>query len=326
MNRVHSCISRLGGAALVILFTLVLPGAANATYSIVACDSTRSCGAAVATHNLAVGATVIYARAGAGALATQFETNPNYGPAGLSLLEAGHDADQVLANLLANDGNFEGQGPAFRQLGVVSAGGSASVFTGSEALASPWAGDRYGPMYSVQGNGLAGAAVLEAMEAAFLASDGKPLAERLLLALEAGEAVGGQTIGGMSAALLVRTPDGTWSDTDFRVDASSRPIQDLRRLWNFNQAHSHMIRAERSARRSDAEAAARDIDTALVLGGDWDRIQRRAARLWASLGRSGPALEALTAFIRLNPAWGRIEIADPLYDPLRADSTFPTGI
>lgn len=316
-------LSQLPWAASALLFALALPGTANATYSIVACDSTRACGAAVTTHNLAVGATVIYARAGAGALATQFETNPNYGFAGLALLEAGEDADRVVADLLANDGDFEGQGPEFRQVGVVSARGSAAVFTGAEALASPWAGGRYGPMYAVQGNGLAGAAVVEAMEAAFLASDGKPLAERLLLALEAGEAAGGQTIGGMSAALLVRTPDGTWSDTDFRVDASARPVRDLRRLWNFNEANGRMIRADRFARRGDPAAAARTLEEALVLGGDWDRIQRRAARLWMSMGRFERALQALIAFTRLNPVWGRLEAADPLYDPLRADPAFP---
>jgi uncharacterized Ntn-hydrolase superfamily protein len=316
-------VARLPLAALALVFAAAVPGAAHATYSIVACDKTQSCGAAVTTHNLAVGATVIYARAGAGALATQFETNPNYGPAGLALLDAGQDADRVLADLLAHDGNFEDQGPEFRQVGVVSAGGSAAVFTGSEALASSWAGGRHGPMYAVQGNGLAGAAVVAAMEAAFLASEDRPLAERLLLALEAGEAAGGQTIGGMSAALLVRTPDGTFSDTDFRVDASAHPIQDLRRLWSFNQAHGRMIRADRLARRGDAEAAARAIDDALALGGDWDRIQRRAARLWITMGRPERALQALTAFVRLNPVWGRMEAADSLYDPIRNDPAFP---
>lgn len=318
-------LARLSQAAFLILAAAAVPGAAHATYSIVACDKTRSCGAAVATHNLAVGATVVYARAGAGALATQFETNPNYGPAGLALLQSGQDAERVLADLLAADGNFEDQGPEFRQVGVVSAGGTAAVFTGAEALTSTWAGGRHGPMYAVQGNGLAGAGAVEAMEAAFLASEDKPLAERLLLALEAGEAAGGQTIGGMSAALLVRTPDGTWSDTDFRVDASDHPVRDLRGLWNLNQAHGRMIRADRLARRGDPDGAARAVDEALLLGGGWDRIQRRAARLWMAMGRRERALEALIAFVRLNSVWGRMEAADSLYDPIRNDPAFPAA-
>ena len=233
------------GAAL-LLCMHALP--ARATFSIAACDADGSCGVAVATHNLAVGGSgVAWAQPRVGAVASQFETNPHYGPEGLRLMAAGTSPEQALKRLLAADGDYDDTTVAERQVGLVDAQGRQAQYTGATALASSWAGASGGPGFSVQGNGLAGAAVLDAMRDAYLASD-KPLADRLLLALEAGEAAGGQRSGRMSAALLVRTPEGGWRDTDLRVDSAAQPIAAMRVMFEQRQAHAAMIRAEQRVR------------------------------------------------------------------------------
>src|SRR3954468_11056709 len=199
---------------------LALPSVAGATFSIVACDREGDCGAAVATNNLAVGATVPYAQANVGALVSQFETNPTYGAKGLALLSSGQSPDATVKQLLDGDSNFDGTTIAERQVGIVDAKGRSASYTGAEALRSLWAGAAHGDGYSVQGNGLAGEHVVSAMQRAFLGAPG-PLAERLMASLEAGEKAGGQTIGRLSAALIVRTTQGVWQDIDLRVDGAA---------------------------------------------------------------------------------------------------------
>jgi|SRR5580700_1150740 hypothetical protein len=127
------------------LLLMLLAGAdcAQATYSIVACDAkTRECGVAVETNNLAVGASVPYAQAGVGAVASQFETNPHYGPRGLALLAQGMSPAEAMKKILAEDGNFDGQGIAARQVGIVRAStGGLRVTPGKKRLA------RSGPVH-----------------------------------------------------------------------------------------------------------------------------------------------------------------------------------
>lgn len=301
---------------------LVLLGAgpASATFSIVACDSNKNCGAAVATNNLAVGATVIYAKAGVGAVASQFETNPSHGPKGLAMLEAGRHADATLSELIRTDDGFEGQDASFRQIGIVGMTGSGASYTGKEAADSPWAGTLTGRGYSIQGNGLVGAEVLKAMRDRYLAARGT-LANRLLEALEAGQGGGGQTSGKLSAALLVRTPDGGFQDVDLRVDAADQPIPALRRLLGMHEANDAMARAERAVRNGHIDEARSSVADAIRLGPGWDRIWRRAARFYISIGDRGAALEALAAFAGTNPVWAKREISDPLYAPLWRESS-----
>src|SRR5687767_8414233 len=194
-----------------MVIAMALSPLAHATFSIAACDRDGSCGVAVATNNLAVGSSVIYAKAKVGALATQFETNPAYGPEGLALLAKRLSPEDAVARLLATDGNFDGTTIAFRQVGLVDAEGRSAVYTGKEVMSSTWAGSIHGKGYSVQGNGLTSEHVVIAMKDAFLSHNG-PLAERLMASLEAGQQAGGQATGKFSAALLVRTPEGTWQD------------------------------------------------------------------------------------------------------------------
>jgi len=307
--------------AMPVLCVLLMPSVAGATFSIAACDRNGDCGVAVATNNLAVGASVAYAQAKTGALVTQFETNPNYGPKGLGLLAAGKAPDMVVKALLDGDGDFDGTTIEERQIAVVDAKGKAATFTGSEAMESPWAGARHGDGYSVQGNGLAGEAVITAMEQSFLAAKG-PLAQRLMASLEAGQAAGGQTIGKFSAALLVRTSDGAWQDIDLRVDGAAEPIPDLRRLMEQHYALQAIIRAEHLAKKGAKDEARAAIAEALHRSGQWDRIWRRAARLAMSMGDTRSALDYLGVFVSINPVWGRIELQDALYAPLRGQAQF----
>jgi uncharacterized Ntn-hydrolase superfamily protein len=298
----------------------VFPFASVATFSIAACAPDGACGVAVATNNLAVGASVAYARAGAGALATQYETNPAYGPRGLDLLATGMSPADVMAELLAKDGNFDGTTVAARQVGIVNAAGASAIYTGDEAAASSWAGSRHGKGYAVQGNGLVSERVVTAMETEFL-SCRRALAQCLMASLEAGENAGGQTTGRLSAAVLVRTPAGGWEDIDLRVDASASPVPDLRRLVDRRYAHQAMINAERLADRGKTADAKVSLAEALHLSGQWDRIWPRR-RLSMKLGQPEEALGQLGVFAAANPAWARIELQDPIYQPLRGNALF----
>jgi uncharacterized Ntn-hydrolase superfamily protein len=288
-----------------MLAALVASQAANATFSIAACDKTGDCGVAVATNNLSVGATVPYASAGIGALATHFETNPNYGPLGLSLLTKGVSARQCLAALLESDGNFEGLGTDFRQVSVVSPNQDAATFTGDRAQAARWAGGRHGPGYAIIGNGLEGERVVAQMEAAFLGMQGS-LATRLMTALAAGESAGGQRTGGLSASLLVRTRAGGFQDVDLRVDANTKAVDALGRLLDMRLAHEAMLRAERLAGSESGAAYKQAIADALRLAPAWDRIWLRAARLEQRSAKPMRTCEYLAKVFALNPAWGAI--------------------
>ncbi len=203
------------------------------TYSIVACDlAAEQWGVAVQSKFLAVGSVVPWAEPGAGAVATQSYANPRYGPDGLTLLRQGCSAQEVVDELTAAD-----DGRAHRQVGVVDAKGRAATFTGDKC--QDWAGGRTGDGYSAQGNILVSAATVDALAETFEASSG-PLAERLLAALAAGQAAGGDSRGQQSAALLVVERDGGYaglSDTlvDLRIDDHQRPIEELRRLYRAHQ-------------------------------------------------------------------------------------------
>lgn len=217
------------------LLLLALPAAvaaappAPATFSIVAADpDAGELGVAVASRFFAVGTVVPHARAGIGAVATQAFANTTFGPRGLDLLERGLTPEEAVRVLLRGD-----EGAEQRQVGVVSADGGSATYTGPGCTA--WAGGRSGPGYAVQGNILAGEAVVEAMERAFLDSRGRPLAQRLFLALEAGDAAGGDSRGKQSAALLVVREGagyGGWTDraVDLRVDDHPEPFEELGRL------------------------------------------------------------------------------------------------
>ena len=204
-----------------------------ATYSLVACDLDRGqWGVATQSKFLAVGSVVPWAEPGAGAVATQSYANPRYGPDGLALLRQGLSAEEVVTRLTdADDGRDE------RQLGVVDAAGRGATYTGSACL--DWAGGRTGPGYAAQGNILVSGDTVDALAESFEASEG-PLPARLIEALVAAQAAGGDRRGQQSAALIVVQRDGGYaglSDSlvDLRVDDHEAPIEELRRLYALHQ-------------------------------------------------------------------------------------------
>lgn len=204
-----------------------------ATFSIAAFDAQNGdLGVAVASKFLAVGAVVPWARAGAGAVATQAHANIAYGPDGLALLERGHTAQTALDALLAADEMRE-----HRQVGIVDIHGGAAAHTGKECM--DWAGHVTGPGFAAQGNFLAGAGVVQAIVDAFTAAQGE-LAERLLAGLTAGDMAGGDRRGRQSAALYVARAGGAYGGLldryiDLRVDDHPAPIAELARLLKLHR-------------------------------------------------------------------------------------------
>ena len=207
-----------------------------ATFSIVAVDPrTGEIGVAVQSRFLAVGAVVPWAKAGVGAVATQALGNTTYGPAGLRLLAAGISPEHAIERLTLPDEDRD-----VRQVGMVSADGRAATFTGPECRA--WAGGRIGKNYAVQGNILAGEGVVTAMAESFekSAESGKELSQRLLDALAAGQAAGGDKRGMQSAALLVVREGWGYAGLndryrDLRVDDHPEPIAELQRIYDLHR-------------------------------------------------------------------------------------------
>jgi uncharacterized Ntn-hydrolase superfamily protein len=199
------------------------------TFSLVACDlEAGEWGVSVASKFLAVGAVVPWARGDVGAIATQSYANVTYGPNGLGLLAGGADAQSALDGLVADD-----PGRDQRQAGIVDAAGGSATFTGSGCF--EWAGGRTGPCFAAQGNILVGPDVVDALADTFLRTEG-PLAERLLAALAAADAVGGDRRGRQSACVIVRRTGGGYGGNndiliDLRVDDHADPVGELQRLY-----------------------------------------------------------------------------------------------
>lgn len=201
------------------------------TFSVVACDpQNEEWGVAVQSRVLAVGSLVPFAKAGAGAIATQSYANTTFGPRGLKRLAEGKSARETVDALIESD-----EGRDRRQLAIVDAQGRVAHYTGEKCL--DYAGAVTGKHFSCQGNILAGEEVLQAMAKAIEETEG-PLADRLLAALIAGQAAGGDTRGQQSAALLVVREGagyGGFGDRmiDLRVDDHEKPIEELGRLLDL---------------------------------------------------------------------------------------------
>ncbi len=206
------------------------------TFSIVAYEpETESWGVAVASKCLAVGFAVPWGGAHAGAVATQALANLSYGPDGVTLLRSGHSAADVVKALVTPD-----KLASHRQLGVVDARGEAANHTGADCL--PWAGGFTDGEVSLQGNILAGPQVLEQMLKAYRGSKGEPLQVRLISALKAGDAAGGDRRGRQSAAVRVWREGASYGGgldvfVDLRVDDSPEPIPELARLVGLHNLY-----------------------------------------------------------------------------------------
>jgi len=198
------------------------------TFSIVGFDpDTQEIGVAVQSKFPCVGMMVPWAKAGVGAVATQAWGNPKYGPDGLALLEKGHSVDEVVQLLTAAD-----EGAEDRQFGVIDGSGRAASFTGDRCM--DWAGGIVGENFACQGNILVSGATVEAMAEAFVTTEGD-LAEKLTMALVAGQAAGGDSRGQQAAALYIAKENAGYLGNndryiDIRVDEHPDPITELRRI------------------------------------------------------------------------------------------------
>jgi len=205
------------------------------TFSIVACDlKEKTWGVAVASKFPAVGSVVPWAQADAGAVATQSFSNASFGPRGLQMMDGGISAENTLAKLLMDDPDRE-----LRQVGLVDAKGRAATFTGSGCF--PWAGGVTGKGYAIQGNILANAKVVPAMEKKFLSTKGD-LPSRLYAALLAGDRAGGDKRGRQSAAIYVAKPNGGYGGfidrwIDYRVDDHEDPVPRLGELIQLHRLY-----------------------------------------------------------------------------------------
>lgn len=205
------------------------------TFSIVGRDAeTGDLGVAVQSKFLAVGAVVPWLKAEVGAVATQAWANPSYGPRGLALLEAGHSAEQALQALTSDDPQA-----ADRQAGIVDAQGRGATYTGDKCFS--WAGGLAGPNFAAQGNILVSEATVQALADTFQAERG-PLWRRLLTALAAGQAAGGDSRGMQSATLVVVREAGGYGGLndrfiDLRVDDHASPIAELGRLLDMYELY-----------------------------------------------------------------------------------------
>ena len=193
------------------------------TWSIIALDNaTGQIGIAVATRFFAVGARVPHIAPGIGGVATQALVNPYYGIDGVRLLREGKSPHEIVETLIAGDSGRES-----RQLHIMDAQGQIAAHTGRDCV--DWCGHLKGENFSIAGNMLAGASVLDETAKAYLANESLPVARRLIAAMRAGEKAGGDQRGKQSAALLIHENE-EWSALDLRVDDHADPLAELERL------------------------------------------------------------------------------------------------
>jgi len=196
------------------------------TWSLLARDSSGRFGVAIASRFFAVGSLCVHTRRAVGALATQALMNPLYGPAGIAMLAEGRHPADIVTALAAADARR-----AQRQLHVIGASGAGAAYTGDACI--DWRGHQVHDDFSVAGNMLAGPQVLQATADAFVAAAGRPLAERLIAAMAAGEAAGGDKRGKQSAALRIQGGED-YAELDLRVDDHAEPIIELQRLYEVS--------------------------------------------------------------------------------------------
>jgi uncharacterized Ntn-hydrolase superfamily protein len=239
-------------------------GSCQVTWSIIARErESGKFGIAVATRFLAVGALVPHTAAGVGAVATQALVNRHYGVKGLDLLRAGESAAATVDKLVAADA-----GRDHRQVHVMDGEGRFAAHTGASCVS--WCGHIKDRDFSVAGNMLAGAAVLDATASAYQATHALPFARRLIAALRAGEAAGGDKRGRQSAALRIHGEED-WSDLDLRVDDHPKPVAELERLEAVSREYFvHFARFLPSRRNpvgiTDRAVIERELASAVAAG------------------------------------------------------------
>lgn len=271
------------------------------TYSIVARDpETGELGVAVQSHWFSVGSIVAWAEAGVGAVATQSFVDPSYGKNGLEFMRSGKSAPDTLKELLAKD-----EGREVRQVAMIDAQGRVDAWTGKNDIQA--AGHIVGKNFSVQANLMLNDKVWPAMARAFESAKGD-LAERMLAALDAAQAAGGDIRGRQSAALIVVTgkPTGqAWKDRtfDLRVDDSPEPLQELRRLVRLQRAYNHMNAGDLAVEKKDNEGALREYGAAEKLVPDNAEMIYWHAVALVNMGRVDESLPLFRKVFAMDRNW-----------------------
>jgi uncharacterized Ntn-hydrolase superfamily protein len=271
------------------------------TYSIVARDpATGQLGVAVQSHYFSVGTVVPWAEAGVGAIATQSIADPGYGKLGLDLIRSGKSAPDALRSLLAGD-----DGRDLRQVAMIDVRGRVAAHTGSRNI--PEAGHEVGANFAVQANLMVNDKVWPAMARAFETATGG-LAERMLAALDAAQAAGGDIRGKQSAAIVVvsGTPTGnSWVDrvVDLRVDDSKEPLKELRRLLVLRRGYDHIDAARLAQRNGEDERALTEFRAASALVPDSAELIFWHAVALVRMKRVDDALPLFRRVFQLDMAW-----------------------
>ncbi len=296
-----------------------------ATFSIVARDPmTGELGECVTSKALAGGDGGLTVKGGVGVIAHQASRSPMYGKLGIMLLEMGMSPTEALEIIQRTD-----ETPERRQIGIIDIEGRTAVYTNGGASSGPpgrWRGHRCGIDYCAQGNSLTGPEVIEAVANSFESSTG-PLAERLMAAIDAGQAAGGDARGKQTAVLIVAKPmasRGGWSDrvVDFRVDDHPEPMGELRRIYN-NKVSGDMIRSGNS-RLNDGDLAGGlgVLIGATELSPDNDNAWVAVASGYLRNDRKEEALDALRRAIELNPNNGIRLPSNPNFQSIVDDPDF----
>jgi uncharacterized Ntn-hydrolase superfamily protein len=271
------------------------------TFSIVCRDpATGELGVAVQSHWFSVGSIVAWAEAGVGAVATQSFVDPSYGKNGLDLMRSGKSAPDTLKELLAKD-----EGREVRQVGMIDAQGRVDAWTGKNDIQA--AGHIVGKDFSVQANLMLNDKIWPAMARAFETTRGD-LAERMLAALDAAQAAGGDIRGRQSAALIVVTgkPTGqAWKDRtfDLRVDDSPEPLKELRRLVRLQRAYNHMNAGDLAVEKKDNEGALREYSAAEQLVPDNAEMIYWHAVALVNMGRVDDSLPLFRKVFAMDRNW-----------------------
>ena len=306
----------------ILALTMTFSGAAAQvrplhTFSIVARDSsTGDMGVAVQSHWFSVGPLVPWAEAGVGAVATQSFVDPAYGPLGLGLMRAGKTAPQALAGLLASDA-----APQVRQVAMIDAKGNVAAHTGNKCI--PAAGHITGEQFSVEANLMLNDKVWPAMAKAYRETRGD-LADRMLAALDAAQAAGGDIRGKQSAAIIIVKGVSTgqpWKDRvmDLRVEDSNEPLKELRRLVGVQRAYEHENAGDLAVEKNDVEGALKEYGTAERMQPDNVEMKYWHAVALVNVGRIEESLPIFKAVFSANQNY--IELTPRLVkvDLLRVD-------
>lgn len=274
------------------------------TFSIVARDpDTGELGVAVQSHWFSVGAIVPWAESGVGAVATQSFVDPSYGKLGLELMRLGKSGPEALKALLAGD-----EARDVRQVAMIDAQGRVDAWTGKSDIQA--AGHIVRNNFSVQANLMLNEKIWPAMAQAFENTKGD-LAERMLAALDAAQAAGGDIRGRQSAALIVVTgkPTGQpWKDRifDLRVDDSSEPLKELRRLVTLQRAYNHMNAGDLAVEKKDNEGALREYSAAEKLVPDNAEMIYWHAVALVNMARVEESLPLFRKVFQMDPNWATL--------------------